>query len=341
MNLNTRIQHWLDFYRLDSTRQFLLLIEFEEDNLNRPWPNPDRWNERMEWAWQKYENQVQRMDSIADDRIPFLDTFTGTEIFAQAFGCSVHYPEDNMPFALPLVDNPKDAEHLKIPALNSPPLKAILDAAQQLYDRSGQRALLRLPDVQTPMDITALILEKKFFYSALVEYPEVVLEVAHKVQALQFQFFDEWFHRFGPAFIAHYPDYYMPCGITVSEDEVGAISSRMYTKFFQKELHALAERYGKIGIHCCANAEHQWEHFAAVPNLILLNLVQPMDVLERSYETFARICAQYPSALPNSLDALTTADLPQDAHFVFHPIVKTRAEAQTLVEHFRTHFQHV
>jgi hypothetical protein len=140
----------------------------------------------------------------------------------------VHYPEDNMPFALPLIESAASAEHLKIPDLDTRPLKAILDHAQLLYDRSGQSALLRLPDVQTPMDIAALILEKKCFYTALVECPEVVLEVAHKVQVLQSQFFDEWFRRFGSAFISHYPDYYMPYGITVSEDEVGAISSRMY-----------------------------------------------------------------------------------------------------------------
>ena len=38
------------------------------------------------------------------------------------------------------------------------------------------------------------------------------------VKELMFEFLDEWFRRYGPSFMAHYPAYYMPNGITMSED---------------------------------------------------------------------------------------------------------------------------
>ena len=35
---------------------------------------------------------------LNDDRIPYLDMTTGTEIFAETFGCKFHRPIDDMPF---------------------------------------------------------------------------------------------------------------------------------------------------------------------------------------------------------------------------------------------------
>lgn len=57
--------------------------------------------------------------------------------------------------------------------------------------------MLCLPDVQTPMDIAALIWDKNYFFAAMIEEPEAVKELAHKVSRLYFAFFDEWFRRYG------------------------------------------------------------------------------------------------------------------------------------------------
>lgn len=81
------------------------------------------------------------------------------------------------------------------------------------------------------------------------------------------------------AFIAHFPDYYMPHGLTLSADEVGGVSPAMFERFFLPELSSLSRRYTALGVHCCANARHQWEGFKRIPNLAMLNLVQPLDVL--------------------------------------------------------------
>jgi hypothetical protein len=39
----------------------------------------------------------------------------------------------------------------------------------------------------------------------------------------------------------------MPKGITLSEDEVGSVSSEMFQKFFLPELQDLSARYGGLG----------------------------------------------------------------------------------------------
>ena len=99
----------------------------------------------------------------------------------------------------------------------------------------------------------------------MVEEPEAVKELCCKTHELLTSFLDEWFRRYGKTFIAHHPDYYMPYGVTLSEDEAGSVSPEMFEEFFLPHLTALSERYGQIGIHCCANAMHQWENFKKIP----------------------------------------------------------------------------
>jgi len=163
---------------------------------------------------------------------------------------------------------------IKTPELGSTPLTMLFEIADELRRRAGKNALIKLVDIQSPMDIAALIWDKNDFYSALIYAPEAVMELSVKVKELLTAFLDEWFNRYGVEFIAHYPSYYMPKGITLSEDEVGSVSPQMFVEYFLPELEELSNRYGGLGMHCCANARHQWENFKKIPNLRLLNLVQ-------------------------------------------------------------------
>lgn len=287
MDLPARKQRWIDFYNRSGASRHLLLVRTPDDGPGRPWPSPGEVRRRIDWAWEQYRRQLERAEWLDDDAIPHLDPFTGTEIFAEAFGCPVQYPEDNMPFALPLVHSAAEADRLRAPGLDAPCLARLFEIADALRERAGAGAVMKLVDIQSPMDIAALIWEKRSFYAALVETPEAVASLASRVRALLVAFLDEWFGRYGRDFVAHYPDYYMPFGITLSEDEIGAVSPRVFEQLFLPELVELSGRYGAIGIHCCAHARHQWEGLLRVPNLRLVNLVQPEPVLLEAYRFFA------------------------------------------------------
>ena len=152
--------------------------------------------------------------------------------------------------------------------------------------------MLRLPDIQSPMDIAALIWEKTTFYPAMIEDADAVRTLTHKVMKLLTAFVDEWFARYGSAFIAHYPDYYMENGLTLSEDEIGAVSEGIFCDLFLPELIELSNRYGALGMHCCAHARHQWPHWLKIPNLRLLNLVHSEETIREAYTYFAEHTAQ-------------------------------------------------
>jgi hypothetical protein len=164
--------------------------------------------------------------------------------------------------------------------------------ADELRRRAGPEAVMRLVDLQAPVDVAALIWEKSDFFSAMIAAPEAVQELCAKVEQLLTAFLDEWFGRYGRHFVAHYPDYYMDTGVTASVDEAGTVSPAMFAGFFAAQLRRLSQRYGGIGIHCCANARHQWPQFARVPGLRLINLHQPHAVLAAAYAAFGPQVAQ-------------------------------------------------
>lgn len=333
--LQLRKQRWLDFYDPDKEPNQLYWIQCYPGLGERPWPNPDRIEARIEWSWRKYQIMLDRLTWLEDDSLPFLDVYTGTELFADAFGCKVHYPADNMPFALPLVHTADEVRRLQTPGLDCAPIARVMRIARELYQRSEGKALLRLPDIQSPMDIAALIWDKESFYPAMLEEPEAVEELAGKVGSLLTAFLDAWFAEFGPEFIAHYPDYYMPCGITLSEDEVGAVSQAMFRRFFLPELSALSLRYGAIGMHCCANSRHQWELFKKIQNLKLLNLIQPAEVIREAYPFFNTSVAHLHFPIYQGPIWTWASQFPAEYRMVFDAPAASREEAVEMIRCIR------
>ena len=171
-------------------------------------------------------------------------------------------------------------------------MKRLFDIADELLRRAGSGAVMQLIDVQSPMDIAALIWEKSDFCMAMIESPDAVRELTDKTSRVLTSFLDAWFARYGQDFIAHYPDYYMPGGITLSEDEIGIVSGEMFDEFFLPELVRLSNRYGGIGMHCCADSKHQWANFLKIPHLRLLNLVRPVPQAREAFRFFAGHTAQ-------------------------------------------------
>ncbi len=292
--LAQRKQRWLDFYAGKPDARCMVLLGITDPAAPpRPWPNHDQQAARIDWAWQGYQRDLRRAAVLDDDFIPYLDPYTGTEIFAEAFGCAVHRPADNMPFALPRITTPAEADRIKVPELSSSPLAELFDIADELRRRAGPDAVMKLVDTQSPMDTVALLWDKTELFSAMLEAPDAVKHLAAKVHTLFTAFLDEWYRRYGCEFIAHFPYYYMPRGVTLSEDEVGAVNPDMFCEFFLPELQALSDRYGGIGIHCCAYSRHQWDNFKRIRNLRMLNICQPPDVIKAAYHAFAESTGQH------------------------------------------------
>lgn len=178
-------------------------------------PNPGNRAKWLDLIRRTYDYQLRRMREFDDDLVPHLNMITGTEIFAEAFGCPVHRPADNMPFALPAVGNAGEAAKLRVPELSASSVAPLFGMADKLRGEFGPAAVFRLPDLQSPMDVASLIWDKNTLYDAMLEEPEAVKELAGKVKLFMESFLDEWFRRYGTSCVAHYPDYYMEKCISV------------------------------------------------------------------------------------------------------------------------------
>jgi len=328
--IEERKRRWREFYDMAAPPRHVFLVRCNEPMSERPLPHPGNGQERIEWAWEKYRRDLERVRWLDDDTIPHLDVFTGTEIFAEAFGCEVHRPGNDMPFARPMIRDASEISGLDVPGLDAPPLAMLFDIADELRRRAGPDAVVKMVDVQSPMDVAALIWDKSAFYIAMVEDPEAVRELSARTGALLKAFLDEWFARYGTDFVAHFPDYYMPRGVTLSEDEVGCVGERTFEDMFLPELVELSERYGGIGIHCCADARHQWEGFKRIPGLRMLNLVQPADVVREAYGFFAGSVPQMHSWYGDGDPWTWPGQYPDAARVVIRAGAKTREEAVEL-----------
>ncbi len=322
-----RKQRWLDLYNPGKPPSSLFLIRYMPELEERPWPRPEEFAARIEWSWRKYQLQLEQLEWLEDDTLPFLDLYTGTEIFASAFGCKVYYPENDMPFAMPRIRSAEEVDGIEIPNLDSPAIAPLFAMAEELKRRAGSEALLHMVDLQSPMDIAALIWDKTQFYPALIQEPGAVRAMTGKIRTFMVTVLDKWFERFGREFISHYPDYYLPQGITISEDEVGAVSGKMFKALFLPELVDLSERYGGIGLHCCADARHQWGNFQKIPGLRLLNLVQPPETIRAAVNYFAGSgIAQWHSYSGEGPAWTWPAQQPPEARMVYEIFVDTREE---------------
>lgn len=314
-----RKQSWIDLYARKKRRVFQINIEEEEQG--RPLPWPCKAEEKISFILKKYDKMLNRVQWLDDDTVPFLDMMTGTEIFAEAFGCRVYRPENDMPSAIPFIKSAMDAAKVKVPKLSETTLAYLFDIADKVYKEAGSDSILRLVDIQTPIDIAAIMWEKTDFYAALITESQAVLELCEKIKTLLYSFMDEWFKRYSEDFVAHSPCYYMPYGITVSEDEVGVVSPATFNKMFLGELIDISERYGQIGIHCCADSEHQWENFRKIPGLVMLNLNRPTSSCLDHVEYFKDFTALMPV---NNDGENIDAQYAHDACIAFTASVKDR-----------------
>jgi hypothetical protein len=329
MDLLRRKKQWLDLYRMDGSSRFVLIADYYNKLEGIPLLKYDNKQERIDWALAIWEKSMEESLFVQDDFVPNLWVATGTEIFAQAMGCSVRTPEgsDSGTFVVPLIDSAAQVASLKVPRWQDTRLSVLFEIADELKEKAGHDAVLRMPDIQSPFDISALIWNKMSFYPALLDEPEAVHELIDKVTALLTGFLDAWFERYGTEYVAHCPDNFMHGGIPFSEDEIGAISPSLFREFVLPTLDRLNTKYDGLSMHCCANSEHQWENLKSVPGLKLLNLYRPMEIAMKGWQAFGAACAQFswPSGSGDMLD--WPSQYPKGAHVVLAVPATNREEA--------------
>lgn len=106
----------------------------------------------------------------------------------------------------------------------------------------------------------------------------------------------------------------------------------MFSKFTLPHLIDLSNHYGGIGIHCCANAMHQWDNFLKIPNMKLLNLVQPPEILKKAYKYFSNYTCQMHTWCGDGEPWVWPENYPQGSRIVIETAANDKNEAIILAE---------
>ena len=184
IDLETRKVRWREFLRPDAGYGFMFHVDYPMSEADLPakvLPIRANANARVERAWTVYQTQCRRAARVPDDRIPSLSNMGGTEIFAEAFGCRLHLPAGSHPCAIPFIHTAEEADALRVPELSTSSLAYLFDIADELYRRGGPGAVMSLVDVQSPMDIAALIWDKSDFFVAMMDTPEQAVTLAERL----------------------------------------------------------------------------------------------------------------------------------------------------------------
>jgi len=231
---------------------------------------------------ENYARHAKFNEAVADHSVPCARMTTGTHIYAAAFGCEANCYPDSPPCAVPLVRTALEADKLKKPDIwKSPSLYRVFELADALRKELGSDVFLGPPDMQSGFDTAALVWDKTGFLCAMADEHEsgAVRRLVARCAALFKEFLVELRREFPNCCPSHYPPIWTPPGMApwLSNDECGAFGVEMFESFCLPELIDLAETFGGLGMHCCADADHQFESFKQIPNLYALNRVPPAN----------------------------------------------------------------
>lgn len=229
------------------------------------------------WVVENYKREVKSLELLQDDNVPLAKMLTGTQLFANAFGCEVHIPLDNMPCALPLVSCTEEADKLEVPNIwKTECLYRVFELGDAVRRELGPDVDMGICDMQTGFDIANLIWDKNDLLCAMSLEPDAVKRLSAKCALLLKTFLIELRKEFPTMSPAHCPNIWVPpeLGPWLSNDEAGIMSPEMFEEFCLPELNDLCDTFGGIGMHCCADAEHQFPEFNKIKNFYAFNRVE-------------------------------------------------------------------
>ncbi len=337
----TRERFVRDLYAGKATRPAFMcipqFIEIENEKPGRYTLSERPLNDWLPWIIEKHEKWSAFHERVGDDGIACADIMTPTHIYAAAFGCPVHDFENSNPAAMPLVNNAGEADQLTQPSIeNSPTLVRILELAELVQERLGKETPLSAVDYQSGYDIAAQIWEKSDFMCAMVMDPHAVKRLSAKCAAMLKEFYTVLRQRFPQMNPCHCPGSWTPpeLGPWLSNDECGAMSKAMFEEFCLPELIDLSETFGGLGMHCCADAEHQFPSFNKIPNFYGFNRVPAKRGFEPILEHFGGPDAPVHvlSWVAEEQIKMLIANAAPGTRFIFNKIVESEDDAKRWLE---------
>ncbi len=225
------------------------------------------------------------------DYLPFIDSFEGVTVLAEAFGCKVVIPPGGDPQVFkPLIfDNYWDVWELKKPDHRNPVYLRILEHLHFFEEATDYAIPVAATDPQSPLDVASLIWDNTSFLLALKERPK---EVHYLLQVITEAFIEFYSLQYdllkNPALPGHsFPLVPGAQGISVSDDEAVLLSPELFEEFDLPYLAQISEAFGGLYYHCCGDFGHLLKSILKIPGLRAVNAhLSPREFHPEYIQTF-------------------------------------------------------
>lgn len=209
------------------------------------------------------------------DYCPMLAPWHGVGMYAELFGCEIHYFENDWPWAKPLItDNPEDVYKLKPKKLEESDLWQHLFKTMDYFQKNTSGDIpICATDPQGPMATASMIWRTEDLLCACYTNPEEVHYLLNLVTDVFIEFYEKQMARIeNPA----YPGWGFPLGetglgISISDDNAAFMSPKLYEEFCVPYNARIAKHFNGLYLHSCGNWMHNIPLAVKIPQLRAIN----------------------------------------------------------------------
>lgn len=237
--------------------------------------------------------EIAARPDVKDDSAPAFFPYRGTIAVASAFGCAVEWPEDDDPWAKPLIDAaPKAVYDLPEAAVTDGELGKALELTR-LMAAAPEGLPIRMTDIQGPLDTAAIMWQQDRLLLAMYESPAEAHHLLQKITRLTIDFVQEQrrlVNALGRAFIpCHFRQVWMPedAGIALSDDSMALLSPPLYEQFALPYINQISEAFGGVFLHVCGSFVQNLVKLDKVHNLRGLDFAASEQAVEPVFEALA------------------------------------------------------
>ncbi|MHB8277238.1 MAG: uroporphyrinogen decarboxylase family protein [Candidatus Humimicrobiaceae bacterium] len=205
-----------------------------------------------------------QMESIEEtlrtktDWMPFLEPWHGTGVYAEAFGSTYFWKENDTPWTNFVIHSIEEAKKITKPDWKkSEIMNLVLESIRYFKKMVGENIPISLTDTQSPLDNAMLIWKTNSFIEACYDAPEVVHHLLSMITELIIEFSLVQIKEIGHniARPGHNAALTRPwgkaAGIGISDDFLVTVSPKFYNEFGRQYNEKIAEALGGVVIHSC------------------------------------------------------------------------------------------
>jgi hypothetical protein len=226
------------------------------------------------------------------DVLPCFDCGTYPVGLATAFGGRVVASSTGAnPWIEPVVHQAEDVYRLKPPGVLDGMVGEKVQDYQYALERVGGYIPPRVPDMQGPLMVAAMLWKEEDFILAMYDKPEAVHHLLNLATDHIIAVYHYFRDTYPGALMVSCPVCYMPqeLGVGMTEDFMHLLSPALYAEFGLPYVNRIAREFGGLLIHCCGVFKQHWDTVKQFHNLRGLDTQYPYSHPDEVFSAFPNI----------------------------------------------------